>query len=71
MVQKYTANSTRQAFANSKKNAEKSMNMKSAKIQIAAQKKIALKDIPSSAETSASMVNVFNLTSVPIHIQSM
>ena len=71
MVQKYTTNATRQAFTNSKKSAEKSMNMKSAKIQKAAQKKIALKDIPSSAETSASMVNVFTLTSVPINIQSM
>ena len=45
--------------------------MKSDKIQKAAQKKIALQDIPSSAETLASMVNVFTLTSVSIHIQSM
>ena len=70
MVQKYTANATRQAFSNSKKIAEKSMNVKSAKIQKAAPTKIALKDIQSFAETSASMVHAFTLTSVPINIQS-
>ena len=65
------ANSTRRDIASLKKSAAKSMNMKYTKVQITVQKKIVLKYIPSSANTSPSMGNVFTTTTVLTNILRM
>ena len=68
---KCTASFIRQVTANLKKHARKSMNMKFAKTIMIVVKKIALKDIPRHAQTSAEMVNVSTRKGVPTSILFM